>query len=88
MKLMEWETMFWGTSIPLHQHLEHKPQILQTCNYQKCIMMRMSRHDLWNSEEDFPPLCDMACNLKPVLKSSPHDSGCSKEVFNHATQLF
>jgi hypothetical protein len=51
-------------------------------------MMRMSRHDLWNSEEDFPPLCDMACNLKPVLKSSPHDSGCSKEVFNHATQLF
>lgn len=50
--------------------------------------MRMSRHDLWNSEEDFRPLCDMVCNLKPVMKSSPHDLVCSKEVFNHATQLF
>ncbi len=44
--------------------------------------------DLWNSEEDFSPLCGMACSLKPVLKSSPHDLGCSKEVFNHAAQLF
>jgi hypothetical protein len=30
MMLIDWETMFWETSIPLHQHLEHKPQILQT----------------------------------------------------------
>jgi hypothetical protein len=30
MTLIDWETMFWETSIPLHQHLEHKPQILQT----------------------------------------------------------
>jgi hypothetical protein len=33
MKLIEWETMFWETSIPLHQHLEHKTQILQTSSY-------------------------------------------------------
>jgi hypothetical protein len=33
MTLIDWETMFWETSIPLHQHLEHKPQILQTSSY-------------------------------------------------------